>query len=132
MFLYPKTENFHLNKGAIHIENRDPITILCILSSNCFMCKKSEIVLSRFPEIFPRITFAKINIDQNEKLLDMFNIAGHPIRCTPTYVLFTLGVFKKVLNIEEISCENLRKELFHELHFFSIIPKNISRVSYHI
>lgn len=124
MFMYLSHRDFNINKGKIQVENKDNLIVLCILNTTCDACNYAKNILHEFPDFFPEINFAIVNIDKHPQLINMFKNTNIVISKTPTYMLFKFGVFSRFLNIDCISKESLRKALFFELEIDTIVPKN--------
>lgn len=123
MFMYLSQNNFNLNKNKMEIGTPDSLVIVCVLSTKCHACYYVRDVLENIHEDFQEIKFAIINIDKNHELLEKFNIANINVTHTPTYLLFKLGFFDRILDIKVLSRDSLQISLKNELNFNRIIPK---------
>lgn len=128
--MYLTDKDFNINKGRLQLENRDNLVLVSVISSYCDACTYTKNTLHNFPDIFPSISFAYINIDKHSQFLNIAESTGLVLRRTPTFLLFKIGVFNRVLNIDEMSSERLKKELYHELSPTNIIPVNSQSLAY--
>lgn len=130
MFLLPNFNHFNYQKNKLKIENTDNILILCVFLSNCEACKIQKKNLIDISDRFPEITFAYINIEKNSNLTEYFKKENINIDYVPIYLLFKIGIFKRQLNMDSLTKENIYRELQDELDPLNIISKNNSNKNY--
>lgn len=123
MFMYLSQNNFNLNKNKMEIGTTDSLVIVCVLSTTCHACDYVRDILEDIHDTFQDIKFAIVNIDKNNDLLEKFKSANISVTHTPTYLLFKLGFFDRILDIKILSKDSLKKSLNNELNFNRIIPK---------
>lgn len=123
MFMYLSQNNFNINKNKMEVETVDSLVIVCILSTTCRACKHVRESLEDIHDSFQDVKFAIINIDKNHDLLEKFNSVNINVSHTPTYLLFKLGIFERVLDIKILSRDSLKQTLKYELNFDRIIAK---------
>ena len=118
--MYLSHENFNLNKSRLQIEARESLIIVCVVSTHCPACIKLNNSIYDFVNIFPEISFGILNIEHNPQFKDKVYRSNSKIDITgvPTFLYFKLGVFERVLNMNELKVENLKRELFFELEAF--------------
>lgn len=129
MFMYLSQNNFNLNKNKMEIGTADSLVVVCVLSTTCHACDYVRNILEDIHDSFKDITFAIINIDKNYDLLEKFNAVNINVTHTPTYLLFKLGFFERILDIKILSKDSLTKSLKNELNFNRIIPKQDDSLS---
>lgn len=120
MLMYLSHENFNLNKQRLQIEARDSLIVVCVVSTHCPACIKLNNSIWDYINIFPEISFGILNIDHNPQFLNIVkSLNSHiELKAVPTFLYFKLGVFERVLNINDLTTQNLKQELFFELEVF--------------
>lgn len=118
--MYLSSENFNLNKQKLQIEARESLIIVCVVSTHCQACIKLNNSIYDFVNIFPDISFGLLNIEHNTQFLSLVKNSKSNIDLTavPTFLYFKLGVFERVLNINELNVHKFKQELFFELQAF--------------
>lgn len=125
--MYLSHENFNLNKQRLQIEARESLIIVCVVSTHCPTCIKLNSSIYDFVNIFPEISFGQLNIDHNPQFLNITKNSKSfiDLKAVPTFMYFKLGVFERVLNMNELTIENLKQELFFELEAFREKNKSV-------
>lgn len=107
MFSYVTDVNFFVKKGKINVACRDNITVLTFIDKGCKNCTKAKNELEDLSYQYPEINFAFANISQNIETLKIFKDNGYEVKYTPTYVLFRIGVFDSIIDLEVLTRENI-------------------------
>lgn len=121
--LYLTEKDFNINQEKLYIEARDNIIILCVISDSCSACNGVLNSLTTLNLKFPEIVFAIINVRIHKQILDIFKMANINITTVPTFMLFKIGIFDKILNINLTPSEIL-SELSEEL-YANVKPKPV-------
>jgi hypothetical protein len=111
------------------LSNRDNLVLVIVVSPVCVACKKAKDALAFIPDIFPQISFALLNTHTQFRALGIFKDFVD-ISQTPTFMLFKIGVFDRILPIPQFTKEHIRACLRNELDSKNIIPYKKTNSAY--
>lgn len=121
--IYLKEDNFIFNQNKLTISTKDNIIIVCLTSDTCTMCKKNIDNIYNINLQFPQINFSIVSLQDNPNLITKFKKFGIELTRVPTFALFKIGIFDRLLNIS-LTIQDLKNELQDELNA-NIKPKPI-------
>lgn len=125
MFTCFTPKDFSIEKDELQIENRKGIVIICAFVTNCNACGQAKSNLNTLPSTFPDISFGYINIDTYPEMKDLFEkMSRKTISYVPTFLLFKLGIFSKILEMNELSETSVKTALSWELNADSLKSSN--------
>ena len=115
-FMYLTYNDFAQNRSQLQIRCKDNLIIVMFTSNTCPKCKSYKKNFEKLNSIFPEISLAYCSIDYpNGKVLELLQKINININYVPTFALFKLGIFNRILNISQPSGSEVQKALKDEL-----------------
>nr|7VU4_A Chain A, de novo design protein [synthetic construct] len=74
----PDVINIHSLDEYHNIVSENILTVLWFWASDCGPCKEIEEPLKKMAEDFPNVVFAKVNAEENQKIVEKLNVKSLP------------------------------------------------------